>query len=319
MNRRINELARANLQLTQEINERKRAQGSLQGAYLEIKRARDRLQAENIYLQQELAQEYNFGEIIGQSGAILQLLKRIEQVAPLNAAVLLRGEAGTGKGVAACAIHNSSSRRDRPMITVNLAELPANLVDSELFCWERGECTGADARQIGRLELADSGTIFLKEIGALSSALQGKLLRLIKEGELERLGSPRAVKVDVRVIAASSRDLEAEVRQGRFLEELYNRLKVFAITIPPLREHREDIPLLVHHFIAKYNRQGSEQSVALPSGTLGALEAYRWPGNVRELESVVERAVRTPRRGGAELQLLDFRSKGSKAKSKEPS
>ena len=303
LSERACELARANAQLTQEIGERRRAEGSLQGAYAEVKRLKDRLQAENIYLQQEVAQEYNFGEIIGQSSALLQVILRVEQVAPMHATVLLRGEPGTGKGVVARAIHNVSDRKDRPMITVNLAALPANLIESELFGWERGEFTGADARQIGRFELADAGTIFLEEIAELPLELQGKLLRLIQDGEIERLGSPRAIKIDVRIIAASSRDLEEEVRAGRFLEDLFFRLKVFPITIPPLRQRKEDIPLLVDHFIAKYHNKIGRRTLAVSSDTLDALKAYQWPGNVRELESVIERALITSR--GSELQLLE--------------
>ena len=307
LDRRTSELARVNVQLTQEINEHRRAEGSLQGAYAEIKRVKDRLQAENIYLQQEIAQEYNFGQIVGQSGPMLQVTLRVEQVAALHAPVLLRGEAGTGKGVVARAIHNLSGRRDRPMITVNLAALPANLVESELFGWERGECSGADARQIGRLELADAGTIFLEEIGDLPLESQDKLLRLIRDGELERLGSPRAIKIDVRVIAASTRDLELEVRDGRFREDLFCRLKVFPITVPPLWQRTEDIPLLVDHFIAKYSAKTGSKVTAVPGGTLNALQEYHWPGNVRELESVIERAVITS--PGSELRVPDHQDR----------
>lgn len=291
------EATRANVRLTQELDERKRAQGSLQGAYTEIKRMRDRLLAENVYLQQEVAQRYNFGEMVGKSVAMSRVLLRIEQVAALNAPVLLRGEPGTGKGIAARAIHTLSGRRERPMIAVNLLALPTNLFEGELFGWQRGECTGADTRLIGRFELAHGGTIFLDEIAALSLELQGRLLRLINDGEIERQGSPRAVKVDVRVIAASSRDLEAEVRDGRFREDLYYRLGLFPITIPPLRERREDIPLLVRHFIAKCGREKGVRLTAASRDTLSALAAYSWPGNVRELENVVERAVITSRGG----------------------
>jgi formate hydrogenlyase transcriptional activator len=298
---RTRQLTRANLRLTQEIDERRKAEGSLQGAYAEIKRWKDRLQNENIYLQQELAREYNFGEIIGQSDVMLQLTQRVEQVAALHASVLLRGEAGTGKGVVARAIHNLSDRRDRPMITVNLAALPAHMIESELFGWERGELTGADARQVGRFELADAGTIFLEEIDEMPLELQGRLLRLIRDGELERLGSPRTIRVDVRIIAASSHDLEQAVASGRFLEDLFSRLKIFPLTIPPLSLRKEDIPLLVDHFIAKYNERTGAKVTAVSNDTLSALQGYGWPGNVRELESVVERALITS--GGSELRL----------------
>jgi formate hydrogenlyase transcriptional activator len=302
-NPRAADLARANLQLTQEIDERRRAEGSLQGAYAEIKRVKDRLQAENIYLQQELAQEYNFGQLVGQSPAMLQVMLRVEQVAELGVAVLIRGEAGTGKGVVARAIHNASTRRDRPMITVNLAALPAHLIDSELFGWERGEITGADARQIGRFELADAGTIYLDEISEMPLEVQGKLLRLLQDGELERLGSPRPIKVEVRIIASSSQDLEQEVRDGRFLEELFSRLRVFPITLPPLRKRTEDIPLLVEHFITKFNAKIGTKVAFVSSDSQKALQAYHWPGNVQELESVIEREVLTSR--GKELRVLD--------------
>ena len=302
MNSRTSDLIRANLQLTQENDEHRRAEGSLQGAYAEMKRVKDRLQAENIYLQQEVAREYNFGQIVGHSPAMLKVMQRVEQVAALNAAVLLCGEAGTGKGVTARAIHNQGPRRDRPMIALNLAALPANLLESELFGWERGECTGADARQVGRFELADQGTIFLEEIGALPPELQGKLLRLIRDGELERLGSPRTIKVDVRVIAASSRDLEQEVRDGGFREDLFGRLKVFTIDLPPLSERKEDIPPLVEHFIEKY-RSRSGNRVKVSGATLSALRSYDWPGNVRELESVIARALLTSQ--GSELLVPD--------------
>ena len=300
---RTGELLRANEQLTREIEERRKAEKSLQGTYLEIKRLKDRLQAENIYLQQEVAREYNFGEIIGRSNALSYVFLRVEQVAPLNATVLLTGETGTGKGEVARAIHSSSARKGRPMITINCASLPANLIESELFGRERGAFTGADVRQIGRFELADGGTIFLDEIGEMPLELQSKLLRVIQDGEFERLGSPRTVKTDVRIIAASNRNLEEEIRNGRFREDLFYRLNVFPITIPPLRQRKEDIPLLVNHFVAKFNKKIGKKIETVSKETLNALQEYRWPGNVRELESVIERAVITSQ--GTALQVLD--------------
>ena len=297
------ELTRSNLQLTQEMEERKKAERSLLDAYSSMKRLKDRLQAENGYLQQEVAREYNFGEIIGKSDALSRVLLRVEQVASMNATVLLLGETGTGKGVVARAIHNSSNRRDRTLITVNLSALPSNLIESELFGWERGERTGADARQAGRFELADGGSIFLEEIAALPLELQGKLLRIIQDGELERLGSPVAVKIDVRIIASSKVDLEQEVKEGRFRQDLFYRLNVFPITVPPLRQRKEDIPLLVSHFVAKYNTMTGGKVETVAKETLSRLRAYRWPGNVRELESVIERAVIISRQ--AALQVLD--------------
>ena len=300
---RTGELTRANVQLTQEIDERKKAEESLQGAYAEIKQLKDRLQAENIYLQQEVAREYNFGEIIGQSSALSYVFFRVEQVAPQDATVLLLGETGTGKGVVARAIHSRSARKDRPMITVNCTALPANLIESELFGREKGAFTGANARQIGRFELADGGTIFLDEIGEMPLELQSKLLRVIQDGEFERLGSPRTIKVDVRIIAASNRNLEEEIKNGRFREDLFYRLNVFPITIPPLRQRKEDIPLLVNHFVAKFNKKIGKKIETVSKETLNALQEYHWPGNVRELESVIERAVITSQ--GTALQVLD--------------
>jgi len=300
---RTNELKRKNFQLSQEIDERKKAEESLQSAYSEIRALKDRLVAENVYLQQEIDQKHNFGEIIGQSNALTQILSRVEQVAPMNATVLLLGETGTGKGMIARAIHSLSVRKDRPMITVNCTSLPANLIESELFGRERGAFTGADSRQIGRFELASGGTIFLDEIGEMPMELQSKLLRVIQDGEFERLGSPRTIKVDVRIIAASHRNLEEEVRNGKFREDLYYRLNVFPITIPTLRQRKEDIPLLVNHFVDKFNRKTGKKIKTVSTETMKALQEYHWPGNVRELESVIERSIITSQ--GSTLQILD--------------
>ena len=300
---RTKELTRVNVQLTQEIEERKRGEESLQVAYAENKRLKDRLQAENIYLQQEVDQQYNFGEIIGQSNVLSDVFLRVEQVAPMNATVLLLGETGTGKGVVARSIHSSSARKDRPLITINCATLPAALVESELFGRERGAFTGSDTKQIGRFELADGGTIFLDEIGEMPLLLQCKLLRVIQDGEFERLGSPRTIKADVRIIAATNRNLVEEVRTGKFREDLFYRLNVFPITLPPLRQRKEDIPLLVNHFIAKFNNKIGKKIETVSTNTLNTLQAYHWPGNVRELESVIERAVIISQ--GSALQVLD--------------
>jgi formate hydrogenlyase transcriptional activator len=300
---RTAELTRANLQLSQEIEERKKAERSLQGTYAEIKGLQDRLQAENIYLRQEVAREYNFGEIIGQSDVLSQVFLRVEQVAPMNATVLLLGETGTGKGVVARAIHSSSPRKNRPLITVNCTTLPATLVESELFGREKGAFTGSDTRQLGRFELADGGTIFLDEIGEMPLELQCKLLRVIQDGEFERLGSSRTIRTDVRIIAATNRNLAEEIRGGRFREDLFYRLNVFPITLPPLRQRTSDIPLLVNHFVAKFNKKIGKKIESVSKETMNALKQYHWPGNVRELESVIERAVITSQ--GAALQLLD--------------
>jgi formate hydrogenlyase transcriptional activator len=300
---RTRELTRTNVQLTQEIAERKKAEESLQGTYAEIKQLKDRLEAENIYLQQEVDREYNFGEIIGQSTVLSHVFTQVEQVAPMNATVLLLGETGTGKGVLARAIHSSSTRKNRPLITVNCTTLPATLVESELFGRERGAFTGSDARQIGRFELADGGTIFLDEIGEMPMELQSKLLRVIQDGEFERLGSPRTIKTDVRIIAATNRNLAEEIKNGRFREDLFYRLNVFPITIPPLRQRTEDIPLLVNHFVTKFNNKIGKRIETVSKDTLNVLQEYHWPGNVRELESVIERAVIISQ--GSALQVLD--------------
>ncbi len=300
---RTSDLTSANIQLTQEVAERKKAERSLHKTYAEIKRLKDRLQEENVYLRKEVDQKYNFGEIVGKSDALEVVFSQVQQVAPMNATVLLLGETGTGKGVVARAIHRSSTRKDRPLITVNCTTLPGTLVESELFGREKGAFTGSDARQIGRFELADGGTIFLDEIGEMPLELQGKLLRVIQDGEFERLGSPRTIKTDVRIIAATNRNLKEEIRNGKFREDLYYRLNVFPITLPPLRQRKEDIPLLVNHFVAEFNNKIGKNIEAVSTNTLNLLQDYHWPGNVRELESIIERAVITSQ--GNSLQVLD--------------
>jgi len=290
---RTAELTDANLQLRQEIEERKKAEADLQNAFSKIEQLTERLRAENIELKQVMTREGGFVEIVGQSPAIDYVFFRVGQVAPQDTTVLLLGETGSGKGMVARAIHRRSSRKDRPMITVNCTALPANLIESELFGREKGAFTGAHARQMGRFELADGGTIFLDEIGEMPLELQVKLLRVIQDGEFERLGSPRTIKVDVRIIAASNRILEEEVKAGRFREDLFYRLSVFPITIPPLRKRSEDVPLLVNHFVAKFNKKIGKQVTSVAKETLAALQNYGWPGNVRELESIIERAIIT--------------------------
>jgi DNA-binding NtrC family response regulator len=282
---------------------RQMAEDSLQVAYAEIKKLKNQLQAENIYLQQEVAQQYNFGEIIGQSSILSRVFSQIDQIAPMNATVLLLGETGTGKGVVARAIHSRSSRKNRPLITVNCTTLPATLIENELFGRERGAFTGSDARQIGRFELADGGTIFLDEIGELPLELQSKLLRVIQDGEFERLGNPRTIKTDVRIIAATNRNLGEAIKNGKFREDLYYRLNVFPITMPPLRQRKDDIALLVNHFVTKFNHKNGKKIETVTKDTLDNLHNYHWPGNVRELESVIERAVIVSQ--GTALQVLD--------------
>jgi formate hydrogenlyase transcriptional activator len=275
----------------------------LQTALSEIKTLKDQLEAENIYFRQEIIMKHQFGNILGRSDGLKYVLYRAEQVAPTNTTVLVLGETGTGKELIAAAIHNLSPRKDRPLITVNCAALPENLMESELFGREKGAFTGADTRQIGRFELANGSTLCLDEIGELSLEMQAKLLRAIQHNEFERLGSSHTIKVDVRIIATTNRNLEEEIGKGRFRQDLYYRLNVFPITVPPLRQRAEDIPLLAEAFIERYSRKLGKQITSIHKEALEALKAYPWPGNIRELENIVERAViLCP---GPALQLAD--------------
>ncbi len=230
-------------------------------------------------------------EIVGNSDALRYVMYRVEQVAGTEASVLLLGETGTGKELVAQAIHRRSRRRSRAMVTVNCATLPANLIESELFGRERGAFTGAHATQIGRFELANKGTIFLDEIGELPLELQPKLLRVLQEGQLERLGSPRRIDLDVRVIAATNRDLAEEVRQGRFRQDLYYRLNVFPMTLPSLRDRTGDMPALVEHLVQRLSRALRKRIDTIPPSVIRMLESHDWPGNIRELENVLQRAI----------------------------
>ena len=229
--------------------------------------------------------------IVGGSDAMRYVMSRIDQVAPTDATVLLYGETGTGKELLARAVHRRSARRNHPFVVVNCAAMPAALMESELFGRERGAFTGAHTSQIGRFELANRGTIFLDEIGELALEVQPKLLRVLQEGQVERLGSPRTVDIDVRVIAATNRDLTEEVREGRFRRDLFYRLNVFPITLPSLRQHREDIPQLVRHLVNRLGRQLNRPIEQIPDDVLSTLQAHDWPGNVRELENVLQRAI----------------------------
>ena len=257
----------------------------------EIVELKCRLENENLYLRKELRSEKGFEKIVGKSKALNRVITAAKQVATTEATVLILGETGTGKGLMANAIHQLSARRDRPLITVNCSALPQNLIESELFGREKGAFTGAHTRQAGRFEVADGGTIFLDEIGEMPLELQAKLLRVLQEGEFERLGSAKTVRVDVRVIAATSRDLRQEVQTRRFREDLYYRLNVFPISIPPLRQRSEDIPLLARYFVEKYGRKMRRHVERIPETTIKMFLSYDWPGNVRELEHVVERGV----------------------------
>ena len=225
------------------------------------------------------------------------------QIAATDTLALILGETGTGKELIARAIHNASKRADRPLIKVNCATLPENLIESELFGYEKGAFTGADKRHAGRFEVADGTTLFLDEIGELPLALQAKLLRVLQDGEFERLGSSKTIKVDVRVIAATNRDLEEDVRQGRFRKDLWYRLNVFPLTVPPLRDRIDDIPLLVNHFVAHFARKQGKEIPSVSVGVMAALQRYSWPGNVRELENVIERALIST--SGPRLRLPD--------------
>jgi len=229
--------------------------------------------------------------IVGDSDALRYVMYRVDQVARTEATVLLCGETGTGKELLARAIHRAGRRRDRPFVVVNCAALPASLIESELFGHERGAFTGAHASQIGRFELAHRGTVFLDEIGELPLELQPRLLRVIQEGQLERVGNPRTLDVDVRVVAATNRDLADEVRHGRFRRDLYYRLNVFPITVPALRERRSDIPMLVRHLVDRFAEALGKRIDTVPAEVMRVLETYDWPGNVRELENVIQRAI----------------------------
>ncbi len=250
-----------------------------------------RLKAENKYLQEEIKRNYNFEEIVSKSNLFQKVLQQVERVASTDATVLILGESGTGKELLARAVHNISNRSRRPLVKVNCATLPANLIESELFGHEKGAFTGAMDRKIGRFELADGGTIFLDELGELPIDLQAKLLRVLQEGEFERLGNSKTLKVNVRVIAATNRNLQQAIEKKEFREDLFYRLNVFPITCPPLRERKEDIPLLVKHFLQKYEGKMGKKITEISNRVIDALCSYDWPGNIRELENLIERAM----------------------------
>ena len=251
-------------------------------------------------VQDKLRTQYNFENIIGESAALKRELKQIETVAPIDSTVLLLGETGTGKDLIARAVHNLSSRRERSLVRVNCAGIPTGLLESELFGHEKGAFTGAIAQRIGRFEVANHGTIFLDEVGDIPIELQPKLLRVLQEKEFERLGSTRTLHADIRLIAATHADLAEKVDEKEVRSDLYYRLNVFPIVIPPLRERREDIPLLVRHFVQKYGCRMKKRIDTIPAAAIDVFSEYHWPGNVRELENFIERAVILS--GSSELQ-----------------
>lgn len=277
--------------VTLDVTERKRMEQQVQEQLQEIERLREQLEAENIYLRNEVAAHQGQRSLHGVGRSMQAIKAKIEQVAQTGSTVLIEGETGTGKELVAQCIHRLSNRSKRPMVVVNCAALPAALVESELFGRERGAFTGALSRQVGRFELANDSTLFLDEIGELPQETQVKLLRVLQEGEFERLGNPQTIKVDVRVIAATNRDLAADVEQGRFRRDLYYRLNVFPVHLPPLRERQEEIPELVWEFVNEFNEKMGKRISRVAKRDMEALKAYPWPGNIRELRNIIEHAM----------------------------
>jgi formate hydrogenlyase transcriptional activator len=280
---------------------RLRADERLRAALAEVEMLRNRLQAENVYLQDEIHSEHNFDDMVGSSAALLEVLRKTEQVAPTDSTVLVYGETGTGKELIARAIHRRSPRRERPLVKVNSSAISAGLVESELFGHVKGAFTGAIEKRIGRFALADHGTIFLDEVGELPLETQVKLLRVLQEQEFEPVGSNQTVRVDVRVIAATNRDLEEAVRAGRFRADLFYRLNVFPLRVPPLRERTSDIPQLAMFFLSRFAKRFGRQIDTISAETMDRLVGYSWPGNIRELQNVIERAVVLSRGPALEL------------------
>lgn len=277
--------------IAKDITEEKEAKDELEQAFFEISQLKERLQQENLYLQAEIKDAFGFDEIVGESDPLRMTLSRVKQVAQTDTSVLLLGETGTGKELLARAIHSHSRRKECPLVKVNCASLPRSLIESELFGHVQGAFTGAQSAKLGRFHLADKGTMFLDEIGELDLDLQSKLLQVLQEGQFERIGSPKTTKVDVRIVAATNRDLHAAVNEGSFRPDLYYRLAVFPIVVPPLRVRRDDIPLLVRSFITQKRAKLGKEIEEVPQRVMDALIEYDWPGNVRELENVIERAM----------------------------
>ncbi|MCX8021738.1 MAG: sigma 54-interacting transcriptional regulator [Syntrophorhabdaceae bacterium] len=289
---------------------RKRADESLRNALIEIKQLKERFESDYMYLREEFNEEHDFSDIIGKSEPLKAILLKVKQVAPTNATVLILGETGTGKGLIARAIHNLSKRKHRPFVQVNCASLSPSLIESELFGHEKGAFTGATGRRIGRFEIANGTTLFLDEIGELSIDIQAKLLRVLQDGEFERVGGSETIKTDVRIIAATNKDLQKMVEEGRFRSDLWYRLSVFPIYVPPLRERTEDIQLFVHYFVNKYGKWMGKKFDVVPQKTIKALKRYSWPGNIRELENLIERAVITSPGNNLQIELPKIADEG---------
>jgi len=290
-----------------DITERMSTQQRLHDALEELKELKQRLEQQNEYLQEEIRIEHSYREIVGQSEPILKIVRQIDVVGPTDASVLIHGESGTGKELIARAIHQASRRAAHPLIRVNCAAIPADLFESEFFGHVRGAFTGALRDRVGRFELADGGTLFLDEVGEIPLELQSKLLRVLQEGQFERVGEERTRRVDVRIIAATNRDLRTEVQAKRFREDLYFRLNVFPLQSPALRERREDIPLLASHFIEQVGQRLNLPGRRLSNGDIARLQGYHWPGNIRELQNVIERALIT---SNGPLLRIDLPSPG---------
>ncbi len=289
-----------------DITEQKRMEDRLREHLQEIEELKQRLESENLYLQEEVKLLVEHKEIVSQSPAMKRVLAQVEQVARTDSTVLIQGETGTGKELLARELHRLSSRKDRPLVTVNCASLPPTLIESELFGRERGAYTGAMTKMIGRFEIADGSTLFLDEIGEFPVELQSKLLRVLEEGSFERLGSTKPLHVNVRIVAATNRDLEVEVKEGRFRKDLFYRLNVFPIMIPPLRERPEDIPLMVWAFVREFQKRMGKEIESISKNTMEALQSHSWPGNVRELKNVIEHAMILTKGKSLAFQLPGF-------------
>jgi formate hydrogenlyase transcriptional activator len=307
-NRKANAFGQADLDLLSQISNQISLALDNALAYGRLTASRDHLEEQRLYLESEISSEYNFEDIVGKSPAFQKVLEQVSIVAPTDSTVLLHGETGTGKELIARAIHNLSSRRERTFVRLNCAAIPSGLLESELFGHERGAFTGALMQKKGRFELADGGSLFLDEIGDISLELQPKLLRAVQEQEFERLGSARTIRVDVRMIAATHRDLSAMIREGTFREDLFYRLNVFPIEIPPLRERRQDIPLLVSYFVSKLSRRMRKEIKTIPRHAMDVLTNSPWRGNVRELANFIERAVILSHGDELEVPIAELKS-----------